>query len=497
MLIVKVRPHLLGVGPVPLGAMMMATENLMAHEQAFSPGLIALRRLERAGLVRDIVPLAPAESPGRTTKMRLAWAPAVRLARPMHAGALANVEMADVVEEPPAVAAAARAEQAPLAGTNIVQLERDEDVQELQLSLGSDPNVEFVSRVPVRCLVVERARSPGGSSGRRGIAATPPSSSILWNLAKIGWAQARSLSKFKDATTIKVAVLDTGIDADHPDLAGQVSSYVFDHPDLPRASSDRDIIGHGTHVAGTIAALTNNTVGINGVCDCELMAWKIFDDVPDYNAQSNTFVYYVDPVMYRRALAQCLQQGVDVINLSIGGGAAPDPQEQALLDGLIDSGTTIVAAMGNERQEGSPTSYPAAVPGVLAVGATSRDDKVANFSNRGSHISISAPGVAIWSTLPAKPGQFGFQATIGPGGRPKQGKSFSRETDYDAWDGTSMATPHVSGAAALLLANKGKMAPSAVRTKLMKAADKVAGMSGRATHPDYGAGRLNLFKLLK
>jgi subtilisin family serine protease len=155
-----------------------------------------------------------------------------------------------------------------------------------------------------------------------------------------------------------------------------------------------------------------------------------------------------------------------------------------------------VAAMGNERQVGSPTSYPAAIPGVIAVGATSLNDQVANFSNRGNHISLCAPGVAIWSTLPTYPGQFGFEAVLGPGGLPIEGKPLRRDADYDAWDGTSMASPHVAAAAALLVANRGKRNAAAVRAQLMKTADQVAGMNNRDFHPDYGAGRLNLLRLL-
>src|SRR5262249_29705258 len=151
---------------------------------------------------------------------------------------------------------------------------------------------------------------------------------------------------------------------------------------------------------------------------------------------------------YRRALADSLDQGINVINLSIGGPGRPDFQEQTLFDSLLANGTTIVAAMGDERLEGSPTSFPAAIPWVIAVGATSLNDRVANFSNRGNHISVCAPGVAIWSTLPTYPGQFGFEAVIGPNGEPVEGKPQRRDTDYAAWDGTSMATPHVTAAVA-------------------------------------------------
>jgi subtilisin family serine protease len=293
-----------------------------------------------------------------------------------------------------------------------------------------------------------------------------------------------------------VAVLDSGIEKEHPDLRGRVAGYVYAHPDVPNVSGERDIIGHGTHVSGTVAALINNNLGINGICNCRLLAWKIFDDQEDFFRDAFVYLYFVDTVMYMRALADCLEQGVDVINLSIGGGGRPDPQEQQLFDALLASGTVIVAAMGNEREDGSPISYPAAIPGVIAVGATSIDDTVAEFSNHGDHISLSAPGVAIWSTLPRYPGQSGFDAVLGPGNRPVKGRPRRRETDYGAWDGTSMASPHVAAAAALLTAKHGRLGPEETRRRLMRKSDRVAGMGGANFHPDFGAGRLNLLRLL-
>ena len=316
-----------------------------------------------------------------------------------------------------AVAAAAPAPDStdPNAGVSVVELQRDRDVPDMQVALSRDPEVEFVARVPVRYLLaIRRASRPPAGRTRRA-AATPPDAASMWNLRRIKWAPARARPGFKEATSIAVGVLDTGIDDAHPDLAGRIASYTSAHPDLPRASSPQDLIGHGTHVAGTIAARINNNLGINGICRCKLRAWKIFDDVADYDEELDEFVYYVDTVMYLRALGDCIEQGIDVVNLSVGGPAAPNAQERRLFQALLDSGSVVVAAMGNERKYGSPTSYPAAIPGVIAVGATSLDDKVANFSNRGNHIWISAPGVAIWSTLPTYPGQDGFAAVPGPG----------------------------------------------------------------------------------
>ena len=161
----------------------------------------------------------------------------------------------------------------------------------------------------------------------------------MWNLAKIQWSAARALASFKDAQEIKVAVLDSGIDEGHPDLRERIASYVYRHSDLPIASGPKDYIGHGTHVAGTIGALINNDMGINGICECQLHIWKIFDDTPDFQDWSNNYGYWVDDVMYRRALADCLDEGMNVVNLSIGGPAEPGPDEAILFEQLLASGS--------------------------------------------------------------------------------------------------------------------------------------------------------------
>lgn len=436
-----------------------------------SPGLSALAMFERGGMIKRVTPVSAKASKRQSRGPRRAMA--------SFAASFADeVAAADDFSF----------------GVNVIEMEQDSRLSELQSVLATDPNVEFVSRVPVRYLMMPAKKA--APRRRMTIQRNAPSLSQMWNLQKIRWQEARNLAGFKEADAIKVAILDSGIDREHPDLKGLVGSYVFAHPDQNRPSGEKDIIGHGTHVAGTIAAKINNAIGINGICKCDLRIWKIFDDVADFYSWSYGFAYFVEPVMYYRALGDCIEQKVDVINLSIGGGGAPDHFESTLFETLISQGTTVVAAMGNERELGSPISYPAAIPNVIAVGATKINDTVANFSNRGNHISLSAPGVGIWSTLPTNPGQSGFKAERGPDGKPREGKPYKRETDYDAWDGTSMATPHVTAASAVLMANRGKMAPADVRARLMATAVKVKKMGGKSFHPDYGAGRLDLLNLL-
>ena len=474
-LIMKLAPA--GAGPLAAFRGVTRGAAAAAAPALATRGLSALARFEKAGLIKKVIPLS-----------RKAEAAATRGPLRAMAGIAASVHDAPKKD--------------PHAGVSIIELEDDAHVEELRTALADDPTVDYVARVPIRYLLARRkpslSRSRSGKATRRKttVAASAPAPSAMWNLAKIQWAAARAVTGFKDAKEIKVAVLDTGIDEGHPDLRGRIASYVYQHPDSPTVSGPKDYIGHGTHVAGTIAGLINNDVGINGICECQLNIWKIFDDQPEFQESTNDYGYWVDDVMYRRALADCLDEGVNVINLSIGGPAEPGPDEEILYEQLLAAGTTVVAAMGNEREVGSPTSYPAAIPGVIAVGATNILDRVAMFSNRGEHISLSAPGDIIWSTLPTYAGQIGFRADFDAAGRPRTGAPYSRETDYAAWNGTSMASPHVAAAAALLLAKHGAMKPADVRNRLRTTADHVPAMGTTKEHPDYGTGRLNLLKLL-
>jgi hypothetical protein len=367
-----------------------------------------------------------------------------------------------------------------LAEVAILQLRSDIDEEGFAEKLLKDPLIRSAARVPARYLCATPT-------------SRPPGPAKMWNLNQIRWNKVPQ--KDKSAARIKVAVLDTGIDMSHPALPA-LAAYHYEHPDVEDSVSDRDVVGHGTHVAGTIAAKLDGA-DLSGICECELHCWKIFSDDPEYIASRNSYWYVVDPAMYLAALRSCEEEKIDVINLSIGGSEPPSDVESARFQSLVRQGAVVVAAMGNERGTGSPISYPAAIQGVIAVGATDDRDTVADFSNGGKHIALSAPGVDIWSTAPTYAGQTGFRA-IKKNGKVQLDKAhpFERERDFAQWSGTSMSAPHVSAAAALLLARFGKKPPASIKQQLMDNAIKIAAMGATKFSNDYGAGRLDLLNLL-
>jgi subtilisin family serine protease len=454
MLIIKVRSGARDISPRLRGP-------ARADIRERSPGLAALRAGERDGQVLHIAHLRRRRGPnGERTRsvashVRQAAQDVARGVR--HGGAL------------------------------LIQLHDGAPLGALKRALARDPHVEYVAPVPARY-----AFAPAPPR------AIPFPLEREWNLRRIQWPEARKLKRFRSADRLRVVVLDSGVDVRHPALRGSIGDYVYPHSDLGggTAQSREDLLGHGTHISGIIAARSRDPLGVQGICHCRITMHKVFVDHAPFDPVHDLFLYVVDPVLYRRALADCVERGADVINISLGGPGEPDPYEGELLQTVLQRGTSIVAAMGNARTVGSPTMYPAAVPGVIAVGATDQNDVVAPFSSRGSHIALCAPGVGIWSTLPRYPGQFGFHAGRDIRGRRHVAAPLSRNVWYDAWPGTSMATPHVTAAAALLRASRPGMSGPDVRERLMRTADRVSGMGRAKFTPDYGSGRLNLRRLL-
>ena len=348
-----------------------------------------------------------------------------------------------------------------LRGINLLKVTDTVDLAAMEKELNNTPGFEYAHRVPARWLLAKK-KVKGASDD--------PMVNRQWGLRAIRWFQANLPAAVKD---VSVAVLDTGIDATHPELKAYFSGAKKSHYSHDGASAT-DLIGHGTHVAGVIAASSTNSVGIAGMCQCDLRIWKIFKDEPADDGE-----YYVDETMYARALNDARNAGVKVMNLSIGGGA-PSRTERLLFRRLIQAGVTVVAAMGNEYEEGNPIEYPGAYPDVIAVGAINESSGRARFSNTGKRIALCAPGTNILSTLPMK-------------------TSVAREDEkeYAAWSGTSMATPHVTAAAALVRAKQPALLPAQVATKLKDTAAKLPDMGGKKKTDEFGCGLLDLEAALK
>lgn len=324
------------------------------------------------------------------------------------------------------------------AGFAVLSLPEKQITKALVKRIAGSPAIELAERLPARWLA----------------AGADPMVNLQWGLPAIRYFEAKRPA----AKTIKVGIIDTGIDTTHPDLA---------KPVLYRRSGFKlaDPVGHGTHVSGVIAAKTNNSVGISGISDCQIAMWKVFPDDPNDP--------YLDSESYLRALGEVVDEGVAVVNLSIGGGAHSQT-EAALFAAAISAGVTFVAAMGNEYEEGNPTSYPAAYDDVVSVGAIAADRRRSSFSNTGPHIDVVAPGSNILSTLPMQKSQQ------------------RQQTGYAAWSGTSMATPHVTAAAALVLAKHPGWSPVQVAKRLRASASNVPAMNKKKWTEDYGDGLLNL-----
>lgn len=344
-----------------------------------------------------------------------------------------------------AITAEAERETA-LSGLNVLSMSSPQDAKRACKEIARDPLIEH-AYVPPEKYVLHARRQPTSQD---------PLVNRQWGLRAIELFQAEQFAGFRGARDVVIAIIDSGIDSDHPDLQGillEEQSFT--------AGARKDTSGHGTHVAGIIAALRNNSRGIRGVCAShKIMSLKALDP---YSATG-----------YYRAIRHATDNGAQVLNLSLGGGY--DPTEETLIRRAMRRGVVVVAAMGNEKQQGNPRSYPASIGGVIAVGASTETDGIAAFSNTGTHIDLVAPGVNILSTVPMYP-------TLLADG-----------TDYEAWPGTSMATPHVSAAGALLLAKRPGASAARVRQALARGADKVPGQ--RRFNTTFGHGRLNVRRAL-
>ena len=278
-----------------------------------------------------------------------------------------------------------------------------------------------------------------------------------------GW-DAAGLGTFPSSGGALVGIVDTGIRATHEDLAGKVAFCAKSQGVLPILSgsiqegSCADDNGHGSHTSGTITANTNNGKGVAGVAfNSKLAVCKALGGPLGTGSTAD--------------VANCIvwahNKGAKVISMSLGGGDSTTLHNavQTAWAGGGAGGTVLVAAAGNDGD--STVNYPAGYAEVVSVAATDNRDARASFSNQNADVEIAGPGVDVLSTYN------------------------SSDTSYTTLSGTSMATPHVAGATAIIWDKYPTAAASTIRSKLDAAVDDL-GAAGRDT--SFGFGRVNLAK---
>ncbi|HEV7524150.1 MAG TPA: S8 family peptidase [Acidimicrobiia bacterium] len=277
--------------------------------------------------------------------------------------------------------------------------------------------------------------------------ATDPMRSQQWALNQTSFEKAWSASRGAGVT---VAVIDTGVDAAHQDL-GSVVLPGIDYVD-PGRDGRYDPDGHGTHVAGIIAAKVDNGLGIAGAAPgVRILPVRVLD-ANGSGVSSNVVA----------GIIWASDHGARVISMSLGGG--PSPGMQIAMQYALKKGVVVLAAAGNSGASGNAAVYPAAYPEAIAVGAFDENLRRASFSNTGSYVDVLAPGTNILSTWS------------------------SSSSSYAVASGTSMATPYASAEAALIIAENRSLSPAAV-TSILESTARDAGPGG--VDPEYGHGLIN------
>ncbi len=267
---------------------------------------------------------------------------------------------------------------------------------------------------------------------------------------------------------VVIAILDTGIDFEHPDLKNKIHSTGYDFANDDSDPTDEHF--HGTHVAGIAAADTNNREGIAGVgWDCEILPIKVVFVPADPAEEPYALVsWIIDGIRY------AVDNGAEVINLSLGG-ETPNQAEEDAVRYAYREDVVVVAATGNDD---GPVLYPAAYDEyVLGVAATDYDDFRWNLSNFGPEVDVAAPGVYILSCYPVYLTPEGF-------------------FPYAYVDGTSMAAPHAAGLAALIRSIKPELSAEDIMNVIRYTAKDVNSASYDGRDDFIGYGRIDMEKAL-
>ena len=364
-------------------------------------------------------------------------------------------------------------------GLWLVDVPAGKEAEALQ-RLESLPGVRFaeVNRM-LKTQMVGGFRPVEGSAGY-GVAATvndpkyrPPNGSTLpgqWGLDMIKAPTAWDTTQ----GGITVAVIDTGVDPNHEDLAANLDMSKAANFVEP-GKTPFDDFGHGTHVAGIIGAVANNNVGIAGVAPkVKLMPIRVL------GVDGGTTAALI------QGIDHAIAKGAKVINLSLGSSQASRAEQEAI-NRAIARKVTVIAAAGNEALSGNPLNYPAALTGVISVGALGRlpvNGQMllarAEYSCFNPFVAIAAPGSDILSTVPSQLGN-----------APNRGGAYAYAS------GTSMAAPMVSGVAALILSRHPDYSPAQVLASLREAANpngltRIAGDAGSGFDANFfGAGLID------
>ncbi|HEY9856444.1 MAG TPA: S8 family peptidase [Stenomitos sp.] len=340
-----------------------------------------------------------------------------------------------------------------------------DDVQLVRLPKGSDDAAAIAryQQNPRVEWVMQNYRVTG-KDVRAVQATSEPRMGEQWYLDRVGAPEAWNTSK---GSGVVVAVLDTGVDFTHPDLAGQV----INGPNYAGSGDPKDSFGHGTHVAGIIAAKGDNGIGISGVAP----AAKVLN-IEVLGADGSGSIFGIAKgIKYAADYAKKNHVHV-VINMSLGGPARPDPINYLAGKYAKLKGALLVAASGNSN---GPVSTPGRLSDFLAVGASTQADQRAPFSNFGPEVGISAPGVGILSTMPT------YKVPLNDF---KDSNGTPIGQNYALLQGTSMATPIVSGVAALVWSAHPDWTAAQVRERLQSSARDL-GAAGK--DPEFGSGLVN------
>lgn len=325
------------------------------------------------------------------------------------------------------------------AHTELIQLENQADQETVINSLKNDVNVVSVEENCKRIL----HSVPNDTYYNR-----------QWGLNRIqcetAWDMVPNTSQ-----PVVVAVIDSGIDVSNPDLVNRIAQGGYN---FYRGNTDvTDMIGHGTEVAGIIAAQSNNAIGISGVCgssDVKILPLKTVDN--------DGYSYVADVI---EAIEYAIEYNVDVINLSMGGPENSIAEKEAV-QRAVQNGIVVVASAGNTGT--GVYEYPASYDNVISVGSVASDDRVSSFSTCNDRIDVVAPGENIYSC--------------------------ALNNGYKAVSGTSFSAPLVSGIAAVIKGVNPSLAAADIESIICQtASDK--GITGKDNY--YGYGIVNFYEALK